>query len=53
MKKHKVPTLKLSRETVHALTPGALTDAAGGGQSYTCSRNNYSCVASCSDVPCG
>jgi hypothetical protein len=52
MKKH-VPPLKLHRETVRSLTPRALAEAAGGGLTYTCTQNNHSCVASCSDVPCG
>jgi hypothetical protein len=51
--KKQVRTIKLTRETVLSLTPGALTGAAGGYvQSYGCSKNNHSCVASCSDVPC-
>jgi hypothetical protein len=52
--KKQVKAIKLNRETVRSLTPGALAAAAGGFiQSRGCSKNNYSCVASCSDVPCG
>ncbi|HVT19408.1 MAG TPA: hypothetical protein VHQ90_24925 [Thermoanaerobaculia bacterium] len=51
--KKQVRAIKLNRETVRSLTPGALAAAVAGLQSHTCSRNNYSCVASCSDVPCG
>ncbi len=52
MKKH-VRTIKLSRETVRSLTSRALIQAAGGYvESETCSKNNHTCVASCSDVPC-
>jgi hypothetical protein len=52
--KKQVKAIKLNRETVRSLTSGELTTAAGGFiQSRGCSQNGYSCVASCSDVPCG
>jgi len=51
--KKQVKAIKLSRETVRSLTPSALAAAAAGYvQSETCSHDNHSCVASCSDVPC-
>jgi hypothetical protein len=51
--KKQVRTIKLNRETVRSLTVSALRQAAGGFvQSEGCSKNGYSCIASCSDVPC-
>ena len=51
--KKQVRTIKLNRETVRSLTSSALAEAAAGGLTYTCTQNNHTCVASCSDVPCG
>lgn len=51
--KKQVRAITLSRETVRSLTANALHKAAAGYvQSETCSKDNHSCVASCSDVPC-
>jgi hypothetical protein len=51
--KKQVRIMKLNRETVRSLTITTLSAAvAGFVQSEGCSKNNHSCVASCSDVPC-